>query len=107
MLVARRKVLYVSPPTTNGFRIDKFRPDGSYLRPVQPDGRGPAVAADGTLYYVVTLAGVNGFSDMEIHVAKPDNGPNKVLTRLAGSRLSLPLLMQPVLSPDGMFLWCC
>jgi Tol biopolymer transport system component len=94
----------VSPPTTKGFRIDKVRPDGTDLRPVQPDGRGPAVAADGTLYYVVTLAGVNGFSDMEIHVAKPDNGPNKVLTRLAGSRLSSSLLMQPVLSPDGKFL---
>jgi Tol biopolymer transport system component len=98
------KWLYVSPPTAKGFRIDKVRPDGTELRPVQPDGRGPAVAADGTLYYVVTLAGVNGFSDMEIHVAKPDNGPNKVLARLAGSRLSSSLLMQPVLSPDGKFL---
>ena len=86
------------------FRIDKVRPDGTDLRPVQPDGRGPAIAADGTLYYVTTLEGVNGFSDMEIHVAKPDNGPNKVLTRLAGSRLSSSLLMQPVLSPDGKFL---
>jgi serine/threonine protein kinase len=98
------KWLYVSPPTAKGFRIDKVRPDGTDLRPVQPDGRGPAVAADGTLYYVVTLASVNGFSDTEIHVAKPDNGANKVLTRLAGSRLSSSLLMQPVLSPDGKFL---
>ncbi len=98
------KWLYVSPPTAKGFRIDKVRPDGTDLRPVQPDGRGPAVAADGTLYYVVTLAGANGFSDMEIHVAKPDDGPNKVLTRLPGSRLSPSLLMQPVLSPDGKFL---
>lgn len=98
------KWLYLSPPTAKGFRIDKIRPDGTDLRPVQPDGGGPAVAADGTLYYVVTRAGVNGFSDMEIHVAKPDNGPNKTLTRLAGSRLSSSLLMQPVLSPDGKFL---
>ena len=98
------KWLYVSPPTAKGFRIDKVRPDGTDLRPVQPDGRGPAVAADGTLYYVVTLAGANGFSDMEIHVAKPDDGPNRVLTRLPGSRLSSSLLMQPVLSPDGKFL---
>jgi eukaryotic-like serine/threonine-protein kinase len=98
------KWLYVSPPTANGFRIDKVRPDGTDLRPVRPDGRGPAVAADGTLYYVVALEGVNGFSDMEIHVAKPDNGPNKVLTRLPGSRLSSSLLMQPVLSPDGKLL---
>jgi Tol biopolymer transport system component/predicted Ser/Thr protein kinase len=98
------KWLYVSPPTAKGFRIDKVRPDGTDLRPIQPDGRGPAVAADGTLYYVVTQAGVNGFADMEIHVAKPDNGPNKVLIRLPGSRLSSSLLTQPVLSPDGKFL---
>ncbi|MCU1301315.1 MAG: serine/threonine protein kinase [Candidatus Sulfotelmatobacter sp.] len=98
------KWLYVSPPTAKGFRIDKVRPDGTDLRTVQPNGRGPAIATDGTLYYVVTLAGVNGFSDMEIHAAKPDNGPNKVLTRLPGSRLTSSLLMQPVLSPDGKFL---
>jgi Tol biopolymer transport system component len=98
------KWLYVSPPTAKGFRIDKVRPDGTDLRPVQPDGRGPAVAADGTLYYVVTLPGVNGLADIEIHMAKPDNGPNKVLARLAGSRLSSSLLMQPVLSPDGKLL---
>jgi Tol biopolymer transport system component len=98
------KWLYLSPPTARGFRIDKLRADGTDLRTAQPDGRGPAVAADGTLYYVVTLAGVNGISDMEIHVANPDNGPSKILTRIPGSRLSSSLLMQPVLSPDGKFL---
>jgi Tol biopolymer transport system component/predicted Ser/Thr protein kinase len=98
------KWLYVSPPTATGFRIDKVRPDGTDLRTVRPGGRGPAVAADGTLYYVVAQATVNGFADMEIQVAKPDNGPNKLLTRLPGSRLSSSLLMQPVLSPDGKFL---
>jgi eukaryotic-like serine/threonine-protein kinase len=98
------KWLYVSPPTSKGFRIDKVHPDGTDIRTVRMDGRGPAVAADGTLYYVLTLAGVNGVSDMEIRVAKPDEGPSKVLTRIPGSRLSPSLLMQPVLSPDGKFL---
>lgn len=41
---------------------------------------------------------------MEIRVAKPDDGPSRVLTRIPGSRLSPSLLMQPVLSPDGKFL---
>ena len=98
------KWLYVSPPTTKGFRIDRIHPDGTDIRTVRMDGRGPAVAADGTLYYVLTLAGVNGVSDMEIRVAKPDDGPSRVLTRIPGSRLSPSLLMQPVLSPDGKFL---
>ena len=38
---------------------------------------------------------------MEVRAANPDDGPSKVLARLPGSRLSVFLLMQPVLSPDG------
>ena len=95
------KWLYVSPPTAKSFRIDKLHPDGTDFRTVRLDGRGPAVAADGTLYYVLTLAGVNGISDMEIRAANPEDGPSKLLTRIPGSRLSPFLLMQPVLSPDG------
>lgn len=95
------KWLYVAPPTANGFEIVKVRPDGNDVRSVQTSGRGPAVATDGTLYYVVTLASLNGNSDMEIHAAHPEDGPSKVVARLPGSRLSSSLLMQPVLSPNG------
>jgi serine/threonine protein kinase len=98
------KWLYVSPPSENHFQIDKLRPDGTAITHVQADGRGPAVAPDGTLYYVLTLAGMNGISDMEIRMARPENGPSTVLARIPGSRLSSSLLMQPVLSPDGKFL---
>ena len=93
--------IYVAPPVENGFKIVKVRPDGSDVRPVQMNGRGPAVAADGTLYYVLSLASVNGNSDMEVRAAKPENGASRVLARLPGSRLSSSLLMQPVLSPNG------
>jgi Tol biopolymer transport system component len=94
------KWIYVAPPVANGFKIVKVRPDGSDVRPFQMNGRGPAVAADGTLYYVLTLASVCN-SDMEIHAANPEDGPSKIVARLPGSRLSSSLLMQPVLSPNG------
>ena len=94
--------LYVAPPTANGFRIEKVRPDGSNPTLVQPAGLGEAAGPDGTLYFFLNLVGVNGIADIEIHFAKPDNAPSKVLTRLPGSRVSP--LMQPVLSPDGHFL---
>jgi eukaryotic-like serine/threonine-protein kinase len=93
--------IYVAPPVENGFKIVKVRPDGSDVRPVQMNGRGPAVAVDGTLYYVLTLVSVNGNSDMEVRAANPENGASRVLARLPGSRLSSSLLMQPVLSPNG------
>jgi serine/threonine protein kinase len=97
--------LYISPPTDQGFRIEKIPMNGNGGSiPVQADGQKPAVAPDGTLYYVVTLPALNGVSDMEIRKAKPDNAPGTVLTRIPGARLSAGVLMQPVVSPDGKWL---
>lgn len=99
------KWLYVSSPSETGFRIEKIASDGD-PKPVlvQKDGQKPAVAPDGTLYFVITLPARNGVSDMEIHKAKPDNAEATVLTRISGSRLSIGVLMQPVISPDGKWL---
>lgn len=96
--------LYVSPPSPNGFRIEKLHADGSGRTPLLDVGQKPAVGPDGTLFYAVNLAGFNGISDMEIHAAKPETSPGRVLIRLPGSRMSPSLLMQPVISPDGRFL---
>ena len=99
------KWLYVSPPTSQGFRIEKISMDGNSAPvPVQADGQKPAVAPDGTLYYVLNLPALNGVSDMEIRKANPDNGPGTVLTRIPGAKLSSAVLMQPVISPDGKWL---
>ena len=96
--------LYVSPPGPNGFRIEKLHADGSERTLLLDMGEKPAVGPDGTLYYALNLPGFNGISDMEIHVAKPETSPGRVLVRLPGSRMSPSLLMQPVLSPNGKFL---
>jgi tricorn protease len=95
--------LYFSPPAKNAFRIDKTPPAGGSNLLVREEGRGPAVDANGKLFFVMSLPAQNGLSDMEILVANPENGPAQKLARISGSRLS-SLLMQPVLSPDGKWL---
>ena len=58
--------IYVSPPAQSGFRIEKSYADGTNRTLVQENGQKPAVSADGTLYYALNLAAINGVSDMEI-----------------------------------------
>jgi eukaryotic-like serine/threonine-protein kinase len=93
--------LYFSPPSQNGFRIDKASPAGGGNLLVRPEGQKPAADAGGRLFFVQSLPALNGLSDMEILVADPENGRGRRLARISGSRLSSWLLMQPVLSPDG------
>ncbi len=93
--------MYFSPPTATGFRIEKASPEGGPHLVVREEGQKPAVARDGTLFFVLTLPALNGLSDMQILVANPDNGPARKLARISGSRYSSWVLMQPVLSPDG------
>jgi Tol biopolymer transport system component len=96
--------LYFSPPSQNGFRIDKVSPAGGGNLLVRPEGQKPAADAGGRLFFVQSLPALNGLSDMEILVANPENGRERRLARISGSRLSSWLLMQPVLSPDGTWL---
>jgi serine/threonine protein kinase/Tol biopolymer transport system component len=93
--------LYFSPPSQNGFRIDKASPAGGGNLLVRPEGQKPAADAGGRLFFVQSLPALNGLSDMEILVADTENGRERRLARISGSRLSSWLLMQPVLSPDG------
>ncbi len=96
--------LYFSPPTQNGFSIEKASPAGGSNLLVREEGQKPAVDAEGRLYFVLTLPALNGLSDMEILVANQESGQARKLARISGSRLSSWLLMQPVLSPDGKWL---
>jgi Tol biopolymer transport system component len=96
--------LYFSPPSHNGFRIDKAPPAGGSNLLVRAEGQKPAADSRGKLFFVQSLPALNGLSDMEILLADPENGPARRLARISGSRLSSWLLMQPVLSPDGKWL---
>jgi serine/threonine protein kinase len=96
--------LYFSPPSQNGFRIEKASSAGGSNLLVREEGQKPAVDAEGRLFFVLSLPALNGLSDMEILVASPESGSPRKVARISGSRLSSWLLMQPVLSPDGKWL---
>jgi len=96
------KWIYVAPPSDNGFRIEKVDPDGARHVPIQPAGMKPALARDGTLYYMVNLVETNGAVEVEVRASHPDNGPGRAVARLPSSRiLALTSMTQPVISPDG------
>jgi Tol biopolymer transport system component len=96
--------LYLSPPTANGFRIDKVRPDATSHEIVQADGSRPAPGPEGVLYYTINRTNGTGASDQEVWRASPDHAQGSFLARFSGTPQPAWLLMQPVLSPDGKWL---
>lgn len=95
--------LYYSPPTQKGFRIEKISPQGGNPVLVREDAMKPAVAADGTLYFALNLATLNGVQDLELRAARPESGEPRLIARIPGAQFSLSVT-QPVLSPDGKWL---
>jgi Tol biopolymer transport system component len=91
-------------------------PGGRYLRKIPVAGGEPvvvrddrvvrpAVAPDGqTVYLMIQLPVVTGGSDLEIHVARPESAPSRVLARIPAQRTTPWEAFQPVLSPDGQWL---
>ena len=95
--------LYYSPPSQNGFRIEKISPEGGSPTVVREDALKPAVGPDGTLYFGINLATLNGVQGLEIRAARPETGEPRTVVRIPGARMS-PAVMQPVISPDGKWL---
>ena len=85
------------------WQAEKAPPEGGHPTIVRTDNpQRLSIAPDGrALYYGVSLAAVNGVSDVEIRVARPENGPSRVLARIPGSRIPSWQLLHPVISPDG------
>ena len=99
--------LYYSSVTDGVYHIRKIRVDGGQPVEVQQkDAVACAVTRDGsTLYFLKILAQASGAWDYEIRAAHPENGPSRVLGRVAGSRVPVEALdLQPDLSPDGRWL---
>jgi eukaryotic-like serine/threonine-protein kinase len=97
--------LYFAEPDADGkFIIKKISIDGTGPIEVRRDTQRPAIAADGTLYYSVELANVNGTADLEILKARPENGSGAPLLRISSARLPSWIMTHPVLSPDGKWL---
>src|SRR5260370_40341056 len=72
--------IYFSPPSQNGFRIEKASPAGGPNLLVRAEGQKPAVDASGKLFFVLTLPALNGLSGLEIMVANPENDTTKTLS---------------------------
>ncbi len=99
--------LYYTVNRGGNYQIEKIPTEGGTATVVRTDNAtSPLTAADGSaLYYVVSLAGVDGVADYEIRVARPENGPSHFLARIPSARAPTehPMVI-PVLSPDGKFL---
>src|SRR5579863_4476133 len=91
---------------TGSFRLMKAPVEGGAAVLVRTDNaRGPAVAIDGSvLYYIVPLQNLNGLLDYELRVARPEDGPSKLLARISGERVPIWQGLHPVLSRDGKWL---
>ncbi len=100
------KWLYFGASEEGLWHVHKMPAEGGKAVTIRPESsQAPAVSPDGsTLYFVVTLANVNGTSDLEIRAAQPETGPARVLARISGARIPAWQLIHPVISPDGRWL---
>jgi serine/threonine protein kinase len=57
-----------------------------------------------TLYYVVERPFTDGRPEYEIRAATPEDGPSRVLARIAASRVPSWQIINPSLSPDGQWM---
>jgi serine/threonine protein kinase/Tol biopolymer transport system component len=102
---ADSKWLYYAVPTEVGYRIEKISPDGGPPVVVRTDNAiGPAMSPDNsTLYYSSPQENLTGVTDYEVRMARPDNGPARLLAKIPG--LHVPVAhgwtVHPVVSPDG------
>jgi Tol biopolymer transport system component len=59
---------------------------------------------EGTLYYVVERALLDGRPEIEIRAATPEDGPSRALARVPASRVPSWQIVNPALSPNGEWL---
>ena len=85
--------------------LQKVPVDGGPVVTVRTDKADkPAVGPDGSLYFVVELPSLTGQPDLEVRVARPENGPSQILSRIPVARIAEWQISQPVISPDGKWL---
>ena len=91
---------------TGSFRLMKSTVEGGSSIVVRSDNaRGPALPPyNSALYYVVPLENLNGLLDYELRVARPEDGPSKLLARISGERVPIWQGPQPVISRDAKWL---
>jgi eukaryotic-like serine/threonine-protein kinase len=102
---ADSKWLYYAISTEDSYRIEKISPTGGAPVVVRTDNAiGPAMSPDNsTLYYSSPQENLTGVTDYEIRMARPDNGPARLLAKIPGLRVPVAhgWTVHPVVSPDG------
>ncbi len=99
--------LYYSTLDSGVYYLRKVRlADRQVVNVRDDDAVGCAVAPDGSaMYYAKVLAQSTGAWDIELRVARPENGPSVPLARLSASRIPVePINVQTYVSPDGKWL---
>jgi hypothetical protein len=63
------------------------------------------IGSDGTtLYFMVDRTLTDGIAGFEIHAATPEDAPSRVIARIAAGRAPQWQIINPTLSPDGLWL---
>jgi serine/threonine protein kinase/Tol biopolymer transport system component len=98
--------VYFSDSDHGVYRIRKAPRDGGEAVLVRDDDAiGCNVSADGSLYYAKMLAQATGAWDFELRVAKPENGPSRLIGRVSGARVPATAInFHAFPSPDGKWL---
>ena len=99
--------LYYSALENGVYQIRKRQVSGPRVETVRTDDAiGCDVARDGSaLYYARILAQSTGAWNLEIRVARPENGPSQVIGSVASARVPTTAInFHAFLSPDGAWL---
>jgi Tol biopolymer transport system component len=95
--------LYFSDSDGTAYRIRKLSLEGGQPVAVRNDDAVACNAtADGSLYYAKILTQATGAWDLEVRVAKPENGPSRLIGRVAAARVPATAInFHAFPSPDG------
>ncbi len=98
--------LYYQDQQQPGRHLMKIPVDGGSPVVVRAENAAmPAISPDGaTLYFIVEMPRASGGMDLEIRSASPENGPSRIVARIAAHRVPESGRFHPVISPDGRWL---
>ena len=97
--------MYFSDSGQNGYRIRKLPTDGGAPVLVRDDNAIGCSQSGNALYYAKILTQATGAWDLELRVARPEDGPSTVIARVSGSRVPATAInFHAFPSPDGKWL---
>jgi Tol biopolymer transport system component len=97
--------MYFSDSGANGYRIRKVPIDGGPPLLVRDDNAIGCNRSGDALYYAKILTQASGAWDFELRVARPEDGPSRVIARVSGARVPATAInFHAFPSPDDKWL---